>query len=97
MTDSFTFTITDVARFLGKSPVTLRGWENQGWIFFPRDENGDRKFDSQGVLDIAEIAWEEGRINDYRIGLIRDAIRYIQVIERQNEDRTTRRTRSREN
>ncbi len=50
----FAFTITDAGRFLGKSPVTLRGWERSGLVALPRDvEGGDRKFTATDIYALA--------------------------------------------
>lgn len=82
--DRFTFTITDVARFLGKSAVTLRGWERQGLITFPRD-GADRKFTIDDVRATAKIAAELGRVHQARLELIEASLTLLRYIEMENE------------
>lgn len=81
MNDRFTFTITDVARFLGKSPVTLRSWERRGLVDWPRTA-GDRKFDTAQVRDAVDTACRLGRITKRRARLIRAAMTLLEEIER---------------
>lgn len=83
--DRFTFTITDVARFLGKSAVTLRGWERQGLIDFPRDDGGDRKFTIDDVRATARIARELGRVPAQRLELIGASLTLLSYIEKENQ------------
>lgn len=99
MNNKFSFTITDVARFLGKSPVTLRGWEKKGLISFPRDSAGDRKFDLQEVRQVAILARKMKRISDNRLKLIEANITMLELIEKENNvaHRTSRSARSRQN
>lgn len=80
----FEFTITDVARLLGKSPVTLRGWEAQHLIEFPRGSDGDRRFDVAAVCAAAERALELGRISWRRARLVSAAMTLLEEIERAN-------------
>lgn len=83
--NEFTFTVTDLARFLGKSAVTLRGWERKGLIDFPRDSGGDRKFSIDEVRRVANKAYELGRINLYRLQIIEATVTMLKVIERENK------------
>ena len=80
----FVFTITDLGRFLGKSPVTLRGWEKNGIIKFPRSDSGDRKFTAADISKIAQIAYEKKRISLARRDLVKAAITLIELVERSN-------------
>lgn len=82
--NGFTFTITDLARFLGKAAVTLRGWERQGLMDFPRDSGGDRKFSVDEVRSFARDARGLGRITQYRLDLIEAACTILKVIEGEN-------------
>lgn len=84
MSDKFYFTVTDLARFLGKSAVTLRGWEKKGLVDFPRDSGGDRKFDLLDVRRVANTAHELGRINLQRLRLVESAVTMLELIEREN-------------
>lgn len=85
-TGRFYFTITDLARFLGKSPVTLRGWERKGLIDpFPRDEGGDRKLSPDHVIASTTWALEHGRITEARADLIAAAMTLLKIIERENK------------
>jgi len=80
----FSFTITDVARFIGKSPVTLRGWENKGLITFPRGSGGDRKFSLSEVRDVALSARGMKRISKDRLKLVEAAVTILELIEKEN-------------
>lgn len=80
----FYFTITDLGRFLGKSPVTLRGWERKGLITIPRESSGDRKLTSRDIAGIAKVAYKTGRINRKRRDLVCAAVTIIETIEREN-------------
>ena len=84
MMGKFSFTITDVARFLGKSPVTLRGWERKGLIIFPRDSGGDRKFSLSEVRDVALSAREMKRISKDRLKLVEAAVTILELVEKEN-------------
>jgi DNA-binding transcriptional MerR regulator len=88
MTDAknwgFLFTVTDLARFLGKSPVTLRHWERQGLITFPRDGSGDRKLTLEQMRNVAKIARAMSRITEQRLNYINAAITLLEVIEQEN-------------
>lgn len=80
----FTFTVTDLARFLGKSPVTIRGWEAKGLISIPRDGN-DRKLALADISRVAQKARELGRITDTRLKLIEASVTMLELIERENK------------
>jgi predicted site-specific integrase-resolvase len=82
--DGFHFTVTDLARFLGKSAVTIRGWERQGLISLPRDPNGDRRFAPDDVRVAAKRAHELGRINLKRLHLVEAAVTLLTTIEGEN-------------
>lgn len=84
MTGNFSFTITDVARFLGKSPVTLRGWERKGLITFPRDPSGDRKFTLAEVREVAILARDMKRISKNRLKLVEASVTMLELIEKEN-------------
>ena len=90
----FHFTVTDLARFLGKSPVTLRHWERQGLVVFPRDKNGDRRLTSREIRQMARIAKTLGRITEQRLNLVEAAVTMLEMVEQANnvENRTYRRT-----
>jgi hypothetical protein len=81
----FFFTITDAARFLGKSPVTLRGWERQGLVTLPREiEGGDRKFTQIEICGLAYRAFELKRISRQRLHLVIAATELIHQVEQAN-------------
>lgn len=84
MSDQFTFTVTDIARFLGKSPVTLRGWERQGLLAFPRDSGGDRKLNLDDVRTASQRAFELGRITESRLRLVEASVTIMEMIEEKN-------------
>lgn len=81
----FYFTVTDLARFLGKSPVTIRGWERKGLVTIPRDSGGDRKLDADDVYAIAKIALANKRIDEARWQMIVAVMFAIKIIEADNE------------
>lgn len=80
----FTFTISDLGRLLGKSPVTLRGWEDRGLVSIPRDQSGDRKLTCEDIRKIADRAFELGRINHRRSNLVHATMTLIEQIEVEN-------------
>ena len=84
MTGRFSFTITDLARFLGKSSVTLRGWERKGLFDFPRDPSGDRKFTTTDIRDAAHKARKLKRISNQRLQYIEASVTMLELIEREN-------------
>jgi DNA-binding transcriptional MerR regulator len=84
------FTVTDAARFLGKSPVTLRKWEQQGIFTFSR-VGGDRRLSTREMRGLARIAQELGRITAERRRLIEASLTLLELIEREN--RSSRPTR----
>jgi hypothetical protein len=79
----FYFTITDLGRFLGKSPVTLRGWERANFINIPR-EGTDRKVSLQDIRAIATTARDGRRISASRLNLINAAITLLELVEKEN-------------
>lgn len=78
---SFIFTITDLARFLGKSSVTIRKWEKQGLISLPRDTGDNRKLTVDEVRDVAKKAFHLGRIRRNRLDLIEAACTVLSLVE----------------
>ena len=82
----FSFTITDAARFLNKSPVTLRKWEKQGIISYPRYHGtGDRRFELGDIRVLAEQAFVLKRISQDRLDLIIASVTILRGIERSCE------------
>jgi hypothetical protein len=80
----FSFTISDLGRLLGKSPVTLRGWDDRGLVDIPRDPSGDRKLGCADIRTIADQAFELGRINRRRANLVHATMTLIEQIEAEN-------------
>lgn len=80
----FSFTITDAARMLGKSPVTLRSWESKGEIKLPRNGSGDRKFFTEDIRAITTFAFGKERISSRRKRLVEATMTLIEQIERDN-------------
>ena len=78
----FSFTITDLSRFLGKSPVTLRGWERQGLISFPRNGRGDRRFTLEGVRTVLASSVVRERVDQDRIRLSEAALTLLEMVEK---------------
>jgi DNA-binding transcriptional MerR regulator len=83
--DPFIFTVTDLARFLGKSAVTIRTWERQGKIELPRDTGDNRKLTVAEVRKVAKIAFHLKRINRCRLDMIEATCTMLTLIERENE------------
>lgn len=90
----FYFTVSDLARFLGKSPVTVRGWEQKISAFkLPRDSGGDRKLTTNDVRKAARLAHEMKRIPLYRLHIVEAAVTILELVEKANEDSSNRSTR----
>jgi DNA-binding transcriptional MerR regulator len=85
MSDKFYFTVTDLARMMNKSPVTVRSWERKGLISLPRDSGGDRKMSIEDVKHTATIAKQLGRIPESRLELIVSALTLLSYIEKENK------------
>lgn len=83
----FSFTISDLGRFLGKSPVTLRGWERQGLISFPRNGRGDRRFSLESLRHTLSSPVVRERVSEPRLRLTEAALTLLELIE--NEDRNS--------
>lgn len=79
--DPFIFTVTDLARFLGKSAVTLRGWERQGLIELPRDTGENRKLTVDEIREVAKIAFHLKRITRHRLDMIEAGCTMLSLIE----------------
>jgi DNA-binding transcriptional MerR regulator len=82
--DLFIFTVTDLARFLGKSAVTIRGWEKRGLIELPRDSGGDRKLTLEDVRGTARIARGLSRITERRLELVEAVCTMMSYLEGDN-------------
>lgn len=76
----FTFTVTDAAIFLGKSPVTLRQWERKGVVRFTR-LGTDRRLTCEDMRLLAERALGLGRISAKRYLLVQAALTILELIE----------------
>ena len=83
----FHFTVTDLARFLGKAAVTIRGWERKGLVTLPRDSGGDRKLTVDEVRDVAKIAFHHKRITRHRLDMIEAACTLLSLIEGETDAR----------
>lgn len=83
-TGRFHFTVTDAARMLGKAAVTIRAWERQELISLPRNAKGDRQLTANDVLELAQTARREGRIDEDRHRLVNMTMIHILAIERSN-------------
>lgn len=77
----FSLTISDLARFLGKSPVTLRGWERQGLIAFPRNGRGDRRFGLEDTRVVLRSAVVSERVDPDRIRLSEAIVSLLEIVE----------------
>lgn len=83
--NGWTFTITDLARLIGKSPVTIRGWEKQKLIELPRDTGDNRKLTCEDVRHVAKIAHDLGRIDRRRYQLVLSALFLLEQVELENK------------
>lgn len=92
MPDQFSFTVTDAARFLGKSAVTLRMWERRGLYSMPR-LGSDRRFSCTDMRELTAWAMVSGRISPDRQHKVEATLTLLEMIE--SEDRNPGRTRSR--
>lgn len=84
MQTKFVFTVTDAARFIGKSPVTLRGWERQGLVKLPRDAGGDRRFEVNDVRKVAQVAYRLRRIPKSRLRMVEATLTLLDLLEKEN-------------
>jgi DNA-binding transcriptional MerR regulator len=82
--DPFIFTVTDLARFLGKSAVTIRKWEAQGLIELPRDTGDNRKLTADEVREVGKIAFHLKRITRHRLDMIEATCTLLSLIEGEN-------------
>lgn len=82
--EPFIFTVTDLARFLGKSAVTIRGWEGKGLIDVPRDSGDNRKLTVDEIREVAKIAFHLKRINRHRLDMVEAACTMLSLIEGEN-------------
>lgn len=87
----FVFTITDLGKLLGKSPVTLRGWERQGFISIPRDSSGDRKLSVDDIRNITKLVFEKKRINEWRHNIIMSVLTQLECVEWMNNNKRKKR------
>lgn len=76
----FSLSISEAAVFLGKSPVTLRSWEYQGLVRFPRVGN-DRKLSIEDLRSLARVAADKNRITEDRLRLIEATLTMMELIE----------------
>lgn len=81
----FVFGISDLGKLLGKSPVTLRGWEDRGFVDLPRDASGDRKLTCADVRRVAEVARGASRISQHRADLVAATMTLHEQIEIEND------------
>ena len=77
----FSFTVSDVARFLGKSPVTLRGWERHGLISFPRNGRGDRRFLLEDLRQLAAHPLIRERVSPHRLRVLEATVTLLEIVE----------------
>lgn len=81
----FHFTISELGRLLGKSPVTLRKWDRTGFVSIPRDQSGDRRLEVHDVRVIADTARQGGRITQNRYDLVSATMTLVGLLEKENE------------
>jgi hypothetical protein len=81
---SFQFSISDLATFFGKSPVTIRNWERKGLVFFQR-EGQNRVVSTEEMRHIARNLYHAKRIDKDRLRLIESSITNLQILEKVNQ------------
>src|ERR1017187_6791818 len=87
----FTFGVSDVGRLLGKSPVTLRQWDDKGLISFQRIPGSqDRQSTTDGVRRICGAARDHGRISASRYHLVCATMTLLEEIEGSNNRKVKR-------
>ncbi len=77
----YRFTITEVSILLGKAPVTLRGWERDGIVSFPRNKRGDRRLTLESLREMLEDAEVRRRILPDRLKLIEATLTLLEYTE----------------
>jgi hypothetical protein len=82
--NGWTFTVVDLARLIGKSPVTIRGWEKKGLISLPRDSGDNRKLTCEDVRSVAKVALDLGRIHKRRYQLVLSTLYLLEQVEMEN-------------
>lgn len=78
------FSITDIARFLGKAPVTIRKWDRTGEIQTGRI-GPKRSVGIEGMKLITEFAYENARITPARAKLVEETLFMMGIIQQENE------------
>ena len=81
--DSWSFTIGDAGRLIGKAPVTIRLWENKGLVAIPR-KGGDRRFTCQEMREFAQWAYDNSKISQARLDAVCMVLDCLFDIERMN-------------
>ena len=76
------FSISDLGKLLGRSPSTLRKWEQSGLVSFPRDPSGDRRLFAEDVERIVEVACQKRRISKRRSMVINEIMSGITKLEK---------------
>jgi hypothetical protein len=89
--EGFSLTVTDAARLLGKSPVTLRKWERLGYFEFPRIGD-DRRLGTADMRHLVANAVSRKVITTDRARQIELVLLTLEQIE--SENRRTRPARS---
>jgi DNA-binding transcriptional MerR regulator len=77
----FSFTITELSILLGKAPVTLRGWERDGLITFPRNSRNDRRFTVSDIRSLLENRTVVAHIDSKRIRLVEAILTLLEIVE----------------
>lgn len=80
----FRFTISDLGLMLGKSPVTIRGWERKGMLTLPRI-GANRALTIAQVREVAGTACEAGRITVDRRQIINEAMTSLAILEQEKK------------
>jgi predicted site-specific integrase-resolvase len=81
--EGFSLTVTDAARLLGKSPVTLRKWERLGYFEFPR-LGDDRRLRTADMRRLVENALSRHVITSDRARQVELVLLTLEQIESEN-------------
>jgi hypothetical protein len=84
--DSWSFTIGDAGRLIGKAPVTIRLWESKGLVTIPR-KGGDRRFTLDEMQSFAEWTYHNSKISLARLDAVTVVLNNLREIERMNIDK----------
>ena len=86
----FEFSISDLGKLFGKSPVTVRSWDRKRLVEITRSPGGVRVVDCAGLRRIADWALSTGRIRQERYHLVAAVMTLVEQIEQSNDRKVKR-------